>query len=57
MRESGDTRGANILLGYKHVFSPDHFLDINASYNIWQGPNDNRSHENETWADGSEESI
>lgn len=57
MRETGDTRGANVLLGYKHIFSQDHFIDMNLSYNIWQGPNDNRSHDNETWADGTEESI
>lgn len=55
--ESGDTRGANIMLGYRHLFSHDHHIDMNVSYNIWQGPNDNRFHENETWADGSEESI
>lgn len=57
MHESGDTRGANILLGYKHSFRPDHFIDVNVSYNIWQGPNDNRFHENATWADGTEESV
>ena len=57
MRESGDTRGANVMLGYKHTFNPDHFIDMNVSYNIWRGPNDNRFHENETWADGTEESI
>lgn len=58
MHESGDTRGANIMLGYKHSFNnPDHFIDMNVSYNIWEGPNDNRFHENETWADGTEESI
>jgi len=56
-RESGDTRGANILLGYRHSFSPEHYLDMNVSYNIWQGPNDNRSHENALWADGSEKSL
>lgn len=55
-RESGDTRGANILLGYRHIFSADHFIDVNASYNIWQGPNDSRSHEIASWADGGEES-
>ena len=57
MRESGDTRGANVMLGYKHTFNPNHFIDMNVSYNIWMGPNDNRFHENETWADGTEESI
>lgn len=57
MRETGDTRGANILLGYKHIFGKDHSIDANVSYNIWQGPNDNRFHEDETWADGSVESI
>lgn len=57
MRESGDTRGANVMLGYKHTFNPNHFIDMNVSYNIWRGPNDNRFHENETWADGAEESI
>lgn len=57
MRESGDTRGANVMLGYKHTFNSDHFIDMNVSYNIWRGPNDNRFHENGTWADGTEESI
>lgn len=57
MRESGDTRGANVMLGYKHTFNSDHFIDMNVSYNIWRGPNDNQFHENETWADGTEESI
>ncbi len=57
MHESGDTRGANVMLGYKHTFSADHFIDMNVSYNVWQGPNDNRSNENATWADGTEESI
>ncbi len=57
MRERGDTRGANIMLGFKHNFRPDHYIDMNVSYNIWQGPNDNLLHENESWADGQEESI
>lgn len=57
MRETGDTRGANIMLGYKHIFGKDHSIDANVSYNIWQGPNDNRFHEDETWADGTVESI
>lgn len=57
MRESGDTRGANVMLGYKHTFNSDHFIDMNVSYNIWRGPNDNQFHENETWAGGTEESI
>lgn len=45
MRESGDTRGANVMLGYKHTFNSDHFIDMNVSYNIWRGPNDNQFHE------------
>lgn len=57
MRETGDTRGANIMLGYKHTFTPNHFLDMNVSYNIWEGPNDNKFHENVKWADGNEEFI
>lgn len=57
MREKGDTRGANILLGYKHSFSQDHYLDANVSYNIWQGPNDNIFRENSLWPDGTEETI
>lgn len=57
MQESGNTRGANVMLGYKHVFNPDHFIDMNVNYNIWEGPNDNMFHEKETWADGTEESI
>lgn len=57
MRETGDTRGMNIMLGYKHTFGKDHSIDANVSYNIWQGPNDNRFHEDETWADGTVESI
>lgn len=57
MRETGDTRGANILMGYKHLFRPDHFIDLSVSYNVWQGPNDNISHETEKWDNGYEESI
>lgn len=57
MRESGDTRGANIMMGYKHTFQSDHYIDMNVSYNIWQGPNENLSHENEIWSDGTEETI
>ena len=56
-RESGDTRGANVMLGSRHLFGHDHHIDMNVSYNIWQGPNDNRFQEDETWADGSEETI
>lgn len=55
--ESGDPRGANIMVGYKHRFGTDHHIDMNVSYNIWQGSNDNRFHENEVWADGSEASF
>lgn len=57
MRESGDTRGANIMMGYKHIFQSDHYIDMNVSYNIWQGPSENLSHENEIWSDGAEETI
>lgn len=56
-RERGDTRGANVMLGYRHLFGHDHHIDMNVSYNIWQGPNDNRFREDETWADGSEKTI
>ncbi|MCM1378252.1 MAG: TonB-dependent receptor family protein [Prevotella sp.] len=51
MREKGDTKGANIMVGYKHTFSSNHYLDMNVSYNIWQGPNDNNSTETEYWGD------
>ena len=44
MRESGDTRGANVMLGYKHTFNSDHFIDMNVSYNIWRGPKIGRAH-------------
>lgn len=57
MHESGDTRGANIMMGYKHTFQSDHYIDMNVSYNIWQGPSENISHENEIWSDGAEETI
>lgn len=57
MHEHGVTRGANILLGYKHTFSAAHYLDMNVSYNIWTETNHNDSHESETWAGGMEESI
>lgn len=57
MRENGDTRGANILLGYTHTFGKGHLIDANVSYNIWQGPKDNRFHEVGTWADGTVEST
>ena len=57
MRENGDTRGANIMLGYKHNFSSNHFIDANVSYNIWRGQNDNHIHENAIWPDGTEEPV
>ena len=57
MRDNGDTRGANIMLGHKYIFNPNHFMDMNVSYNIWQGPNDNRFHEQLTEADGQVKSI
>lgn len=57
LKETGNTRGANILLGYKHEFSQEHSIDANVSYNIWQGPNDNFSHEDEIWDDGEVETI
>lgn len=57
MRERGDSRGANVMLGYEHTFNNDHFIDMNVSYNFWQGNNDNNVHENDTWADGTMESI
>lgn len=52
--ESGNTGGANVLLGYRHIFRPDHRLDMNVSYNIWQGSDRNRISETETAADGLE---
>ena len=57
MKESGDTRGANILLGYRHTFNASHSIDMNVSYNIWQGENENRSHEEEIWSDTETESL
>lgn len=57
MREHGDTRGANIMLGYRHTFGQDHYMDMNVSYNIWLGSDSNVFNENETWADGSAESL
>lgn len=57
MRESGDSRGVNVMLGYKHDFGAEHSLDMNVSYNLWQGPDDNRSYEVATSSDGSVESI
>jgi len=56
-RERGDNRGANILLGFKHIFRPGHFIDANASYNIWVGPNDSRTYEQDSWPDGAETSA
>ncbi len=56
MREKGNNIGANIILGYKHNFKPDHFLDVNVSYNIWHGSNNDRIEETEIWEyPGSEE--
>lgn len=51
--ESGDTRGANILFGYRHRFGDDHHVDMNAGYNVWRASNGNLFHESETRADGS----
>ncbi len=56
-RESGNNHGANIMLGYKHIFRPEHSIDMNVSYNIWQGPNDNRTHEDIEWQGGREETV
>lgn len=56
-RERGDNRGANIMLGYRHLFGTDHHIDMNVSYNIWQGSDNNRFHETETWDDGGTESV
>lgn len=56
-KETGDTRGANVMLGYKHLFAKDHFIDANVSYNVWQGPNDSRSHEEESWEGAPDESV
>lgn len=56
-RESGDTRGANILAGYRHTFRSGSFIDMSLSYNIWQGPNDCGSEETETWPGGMVESV
>lgn len=57
MRETGHTRGANVMLGFKHSFSPRHFLEASLSYNIWQGPNDNYIHEEEVWDNADVESA
>ncbi len=57
MNESGDTHGANIMLGYKHTSGAGSYIDANVSYNIWQGPNDNHSHEIERWGDDTEEQL
>ena len=46
----------NATLKIKYA-GKDHSIDADVSYNIWQGPNDNRFHEEETWADGTVESI
>ena len=51
MRERGDNRGANILLGFRHSFAEHHYIDANVSYNIWQGSNNNRFRQIEYWAD------
>lgn len=57
MRERGDTRGANVLLGYKHRFGVGHHVDMDVSYNVWKSPVDNWFHEDEIWADGTGESV
>ncbi|MDO4511852.1 MAG: outer membrane beta-barrel family protein [Bacteroidales bacterium] len=57
MHEDGDNRGANVLLGYTHEFDHGHTLDMNVSYNVWRGLTDNKSVENATWADATEETT
>jgi len=34
-RQDNTMLGANATLGYKHDFGKNHYLDFNASYNIW----------------------
>lgn len=56
MHQDGDTRGANLLLGYRHDFSDECNIDLNVSYNIWEGPSTFNIHEQALMPDGSEES-
>ncbi len=42
---SGDNRGAHAELGYKHLWSDNHYIDIMGSYNYWGGPNIRNYHE------------
>lgn len=57
MRETGDNIGANVMLGYKHSFAPQHFLDMNVSYNIWKGDNDCLTQETADWRDDAVETA
>ncbi len=54
-REHGFTRGANILAGYRLAFTPAHSIDMNVSYNTWQGSTESDTRNDETWPDGSTE--
>lgn len=55
--DKGDNRGANVMVGYKHLFRPDHFIDMNVSYNIWQGSDDSMIREDDVWDDTTDESV
>ncbi len=54
-REHGFNRGANILAGYKLDFNPAHSIDMDVSYNIWQGSTESDTRDDETWPDSSTE--
>lgn len=56
-RERGNTRGANILAGYRHSFGEDHSIEASASYNIWRGSDNNKFHELATAAGGESQSL
>lgn len=53
--ERGSDRGGNLMIGYRHDFAQDHRLDMNVSYNVWQGSNDTESSGEETLAGGNVE--
>lgn len=48
---NGDMRGAHGELGYKHVWSDTHFIDIMAAYNYWGGPSSTFYHEQSVFPD------
>lgn len=56
-RENSDSQGAHIEWGYKHSWNSSHTLDANVSFNRWGGPMWTGYNQEQTFEDGSVESV